>query len=443
MYRLAMADLKEWRKGRHKPLLILGARQTGKSWLMDEFGRQNYKSVIHIELENIPELQGIFEKVTDPERIFHLIEIYAGQKIDPETTLVILDEIQETPNALTALKYIQEKAPQYHVMAAGSYLGTGIHKKASFPVGKVDILELKPMSFYEFLLACNEAGMAQLLKEGKLEDAEIFASRLTDFLKYYYFVGGMPECVETFVKTRDLNEVRKIQNNLLLNYRLDFSKHVPQEEIARVNQIWGTLAGQLAKENRKFVYSQIKKGARSKEYETAIQWLTDTGLVHQVFRIDKPDLPLSAYRDDKAFKLYFLDVGLLGAMAHLQPETILKGSELFTEFKGALSEQYVLQELVIQTSQIYYWSAQNSVGEVDFITADGNEICPIEVKSGMNVRSKSLRSFIEKFRLNEGFRFSLQPYRKQDWLINYPLYAAGEFFSLLKHDEEPFLVELP
>lgn len=443
MYRNALEELKEWKSRNHKPLLILGARQTGKSWLMDEFGRKNFEKVIHLDLQKTPEFEMMFEKVNDPQRIFQLIEIYAGSKIDPESTLIIIDEIQEVPAALSSLKYIQEKTPEYHVMAAGSYLGTSLHCNESFPVGKVEVLHLKPMSFQEFLMACSQTGLASLIHDRKIEEAQVFELRLQDMLKYYYFVGGMPEAVKTFAETHDLFAVRRVQNNLLLSYRQDFSKHVPDSEIVKIYQIWDSIPKQLSKENKKFVYSNIKKGARSKEYESAIQWLSDTGLIHQIYRIDKPGLPLSAYQDPKAFKLYFVDIGLLGAMANLQPDTILSGSIFFTEFKGSMSEQFVLQELLIQTPSVYYWSASNSSGEVDFITSLGTSVIPIEVKSGMNVQAKSLKSFVEKYKLGDGIRFSLLPFKKQNWLINYPLYFAGEMFELLQPEQQIFVVELP
>lgn len=443
MYRTAMQELETWKNQSHKPLLILGARQTGKSWLMDEFGRHNYKDVIHLQLEKTPEYQSMFESVTDPQRIFNLIEIQSGRKIEPESTLVILDEIQEVPSALSSLKYMQEKMPDYHVMAAGSYLGTSLHRQSSFPVGKVDVMQLKPMSFSEFLIANKQERLASLLMDGNTKDAQVFDLRLQDMLKYYYFVGGMPEAVNTFVNTHDLAAVRQVQENLLMSYRQDFSKHVPDSEIPKVYQVWDSVVQQLAKENRKFVYKDMKKGARSKDYEVPIKWLTDTGLLHQIFRIDKPGIPLSAYQDRKAFKLYFVDIGLLDAMAKLQPETILDGSIFFTEFKGAMSEQFVLQELLAQTSGIYYWSSSDSKGEVDFITSEGNQILPIEVKSGTNMQSKSLKSFVEKYELKEGIRFSLLPYKKQDWLVNYPLYFAGQLLHLLKPVRNSFIVKVP
>lgn len=438
-----MKKLEEWKKSGHKPLLILGARQTGKSWLMEEFGHKNYRNVIHVELEDTPVFKAMFENVTDPGRILSLLEVYSQSKIDPEDSLVILDEIQETPNALTSLKYFNEKAPEYHVMAAGSYLGTSIHKKQSFPVGKVEILELKPMSFYEFLLALGQSGLANLIQERKVEEAQVFESRLKDLLGYYYFVGGMPEAVSVFAETHDLVKVRSTQNTLLTEYRKDFSKHIPTAELVKVYQVWDSVPEQLAKENKKFIYGELKKGARASQYEAAIQWLVDTGLLYKINRIDRPFLPLKAYEDHRAFKLYFLDVGLLGAAAGLQPETLLDGSIFFVEFKGALSEQFVLQELKLQTDSVYYWSASKSKGEVDFVIEDGGKVWPIEVKSGTNAQSKSLRSFIEKYGLKQGIRLSLLPYRKQDWLTNFPFYFSGQLLNFISNKPSSFVIQLP
>lgn len=426
-----MRKLAEWKQSTHKPLLILGARQTGKTWLMETFGKEHYENAVHIELENSPEMQEIFKTVTDPLRIIRMLEIYSGKNIDPENSLLILDEIQEVPKALSALKFFNEKAPEFHIMAAGSYLGTNLHRSQSFPVGKVEVLHLKPMSFTEFLLACGQKGLADFLEKRSIEDAQIFADRFNQMLRYYYFVGGMPEAVQTFVQTQDLSKVRQVQNMLLSQYRADFSKHIPGSEIPQVNMVWDSVPVQLAKENRKFVYSQMKSGARSKEFETAIQWLCDTGLLHRVFRIEKPYMPLSAYEDPKAFKLYFLDIGLLGAMAGLQEAMVLSDSIFFTEFKGALSEQFVLQELTLQTEFIFYWFHPRSTGEVDFVIQADGRAWPLEVKSGKNVQSKSLKAFLEKYNLPDGLRLSLLPYKKQDWLINYPLYFAGQILAFI------------
>ena len=360
-------------------------------------------------------------------RIISALKIVSGKQIHAENTLLIFDEIQEAPKALTALKYFQENAPEYAIVAAGSLLGVALHQGTSFPVGKVDFLHLYPMNFREFLLAIGESDLADLIKKQDLEMISAFHPKFSDLLRHYYYVGGMPEAVQAYVDTDDLQEVRSIQKSLLLYYKNDFSKHAPTETVPRVQMVWESIPKQLSKENKKFVYGVLRKGARAKEFELAIQWLQDCGLIHKSIRIDKPAMPLISYEDMSVFKIYMLDVGLLGARGDLDAKTILNGNDIFCEFKGSMTEQFIAQELKSYNMNLYYYSAENSRGEVEFIVQRNGHIEPIEVKAEENLQAKSLKALVTKYNLNDAIRSSMSNYKQQDWVTNVPLYMLAEY----------------
>lgn len=426
MYRIAMQQLNNWKnKKNRKPLIIRGARQVGKTWLMKEFGKENYSKVVYINFDNNERMKNLFEGSLEIERIITGIELYAGHKIDVDNTLLIFDEIQEVPKALTSLKYFNEDAPQYQIVCAGSLLGVALHNGTSFPVGKVEFMDLYPLSFFEFIMALGKTPHATLLQNKDFEMAVTFKQDYIDLLKYYYYVGGMPEVVMSFTENKDFNEVREIQQRILSAYEQDFSKHAPNETVPRIRMLWNSIPGQLAKENKKFIYGLVKEGARAKEYELALLWLTDCGLVHKIHRVKAPSLPLSAYEDLKAFKLFLLDIGLLSCMTGLRQETLLDGNNLFKEFKGALTEQYVLQQLeTIKNLNIYYWTTDRGTAEIDFVIDNGHDVIPIEVKAEQNLQAKSLKSYREKFHPQISLRVSMADYKKEEWLVNLPLYAV-------------------
>ncbi len=413
-----------------KPLIIRGARQVGKTWLMKEFGKTHYKNVAYVNFETALSLHHIFESGFEVEKLILALKIETGADIVPGETLVILDEIQECEAAITSLKYFQENANQYHIVAAGSLLGVASNKKRSFPVGKVDFLDLHPLSFSEFLLAVNEPQLLDLLQKKDWGLVTAFKSKYIDLLKQYYYVGGMPEVVLTFINQKDFKKVREKQLNILSSYEQDFSKHAPNEIVPRIRLVWQSLPSQLAKENRKFTYGNLKKGARAREFELAIEWLTNAGIVHKVNRCNKPGMPLIAYAVLSDFKLFILDVGLLAAMGNLDIHTLISEQSLFEEFKGALTEQYVLQQLKsIDQLPIYYWSAEKATAEIDFLIQYQNLIIPIEVKAAENLKAKSLKSYHQKFSPEMSIRTSLSDYRKDDWLVNLPLYACWTFIE--------------
>lgn len=426
MYRIAMEQLQKWKANkRHKPLIIRGARQVGKTWLMKEFGRSEYRSVVYINFDNNARMQTLFEGDLKVERIITGLELYAGQKIDADNTLLIFDEVQEVPKALTALKYFNEDAPQYQIVCAGSLLGIALHQGTSFPVGKVEFMDLYPLSFFEFVEAMGKGQYVELLQKGDFEMANTFRQEYTDLLKHYYYVGGMPEVVQAFADDRDFNETRDIQQRILAAYEQDFSKHAPNEVVPRIRMLWNSIPAQLTKENKKFIYGLIKDGSRAKEYELAMLWLTDCGLVHKVHRVTAPSLPLKAYEDLKAFKLFLVDVGLLSCMVDLRQDVLLDGNALFKEFKGALTEQYVLQQLkTLKAVNTYYWTAERATAEVDFVIDNGRDIIPVEVKAETNLQAKSLKVYHEKFRPRLSIRTSMADYKKEDWLLNLPLWAV-------------------
>lgn len=434
MKRNAIKELYEWKENNgRKPLVILGARQVGKTWLMKEFGKEAYKKCAYVNFEDNDDLRGLFEHDFDIQRIIANLQWTTGVTID-EDTLIILDEIQEAPRGITALKYFQEKAPQYHVIAAGSLLGIAMHKNDSFPVGKVDFMHLYPLSFYEFLNAIGEKKMVDLLQAKDWTMLTMVRAKFEERLRQYYFVGGMPAAVFAFVNDGDLNKVRTIQKSIIEAYERDFSKHAPAIEVPRIRMVWHSIPSQLSKENRKFIYGMIKEGARAKDFELAIEWLKDAGLIYKVNRCKKAQLPLAAYEDFSAFKMFLSDIGLMGAMSNIPVQSLLNGNMLFSDFKGALTEQFVLQQMKTnQTLSIYYWSADNSRGEIDFLVQQEEKVIPIEVKAEENLQAKSLRMFVERNPGLKGCRFSMSPYREQDWLVNYPLYSV---LTILGQTEE-------
>lgn len=432
MYRNKIEELKKWKISlNRKPLIIRGARQVGKTWLMKEFGNKFYDKCAYINFDDNSRMDKLFDGDFDLERIIQGLKIESGVNIEPENTLIILDEIQETPKALKALKYFCENARQYHIISAGSLLGVAIHEGTSFPVGKVDFLDLMPLSFFEFLEALGEDEILKLLEENDFKMIDVFNSKLKEYLKLYYYVGGMPEVVSAYTINKDLQEVRKIQKELLDAYEQDFSKHAPSNIVPRIRQLWNNIPTQLARENKKFIYGLIKEGARAREYEIALSWLIDCGIVYQVNRINNCKIPLSAYQDFNAFKLYMLDVGLLAAMAGIDDKTLLNGNDIFEEFKGSLTEQYVLCQLKQCTDlDVFYWSSERGTAEVDFITQIDGKNVPIEVKANENLQAKSLKTFIQKYKTSTNVRTSMSKYRKEDWLINIPLYSIGNIKTI-------------
>lgn len=427
MYRIAIEELFKWKnKKNSKPLLIRGARQVGKTWLMKEFGEKAFDKTVYISFDNNNIMKELFSTDLDIKRIITGIELYAGHKINPVNTLLIFDEIQEVPKALTSLKYFNENVPEYRIVAAGSLSGVALHRGTSFPVGKVEFLDLYPMSFVEFLMALGYDSYADILKQRDLKMATAFKEKYIEMLKYYYYVGGMPEAVLHFSENKDFNEVREIQKHILEAYEQDFSKHAPNEVVPRIRMLWHSIPTQLAKENKKFIYSLIKEGARAREYELAMLWLEDCGLIHKINRVNSPSIPLKAYEDFKAFKLFLLDVGLLCCMVRLDQKSLLHGNNLFKEFKGALTEQYVLQQLkTIRDLGIYYWTNNRGSAEIDFILDDGIRVIPMEVKAEVNLKAKSLKTFYEKYKPELSIRVSMMDYKKEEWLLNIPLYAIS------------------
>ena len=433
MYRLAIDQLKEWKnKPRRKPLIIRGARQVGKSWLMNEFGITCFNSVIKINCDDNPRMSAIFSEGFNKEKILLAFQAETGVKAVPNETLIILDEIQEIPNALKALKYFNEQAPEYHVIAAGSLLGIAMHEGTSFPVGKVEYLDLFPLSFDEFLLAINEKPLFEIIQSYDFELATAFKTKFIEYLKLYYFVGGMPEIVDLYINNKDFSEVRNVQERILFDYEQDFSKHAPKEIVPRIRALYNSLPKQLAKENKKFVYGLVKEGARAREYEIAISWLIDCGLIHRVDLVSKPEIPLKSYINGKAFKLFSSDIGLLGASAGIEARSLIEGNKLFTEFKGAMTEQYVLQQLKSSCNfSPFYWGKENSTAEIDFLLQFNSLVYPIEVKAETNLKAKSLKVFCEKYQNNNAIRISLADYKKEVNLINYPLYMINSLKKYL------------
>ncbi len=433
MKRFAMERLKEWKDDdKRLPLLVRGARQVGKTWLMKEFGKTCFEKYAYINFDHNRRMQQLFLGDFDIDRILQGLTIESDVEIEPENTLIILDEIQEVPEALQALKYFAEdERYAYFIIAAGSLLGIAMHEGTSFPVGKVDSIHLYPLSYAEFLCATGNEALYKLLQLCDFEMITNFKDRYIDLLRNYYYVGGMPAAVLSYKKEKSLKNVRRIQQRLLSDYEQDFSKHAPREVIPRIQMVWDGIPSQLAKENKKFIYNVLREGARAKDFELAIQWLCDCGLCYKVGRVKKGGVPLKAYQDLPAFKLYLLDVGLLAAMADLDAKTLLKGNEIFIEFKGALTEQFVCQQIYAELfGNPYYWSSETSSGEVDFVLQHSGKIIPLEVKAEENLNAKSLKHFVAAYKLDFGVRTSMSDYRKQEKLVNIPLYALATLWQL-------------
>jgi predicted AAA+ superfamily ATPase len=431
MERYAIQRLIAWKnKASRKPLIIRGARQCGKTWLMKQFAKEAYRDSIYISFDENSRIEKIFEPDLNPRRIITELEMMYQKKIDPENTLLIFDEIQESKRALKSLKYFNEEADNYHIVCAGSLLGIALHPGTSFPVGKVEFMDLYPLSFPEFLRALDQKPLVQLVTEEdpenlRLSELRLFRHEYEKFLRYYFFVGGMPEAAAAFVRTGDFSEVQHIQQSIIDMYDQDFSKHAPGVQVPKIRKLWNSIPVQLAKENKKFSYRLISDNARSREFESAMLWILDTGIAHSVHRVSDVKQPLKAY-EEKAFKLYMCDIGLLSCMSGIDKDILFEGDELFVEFKGALTEQYVLQQLVSQTPyRPFYWNNEGARAEIDFLIQAGRHIVPVEVKAGINLRAKSLQVYLEKHKPSMAFRTSLADYKSGLKVIDLPLYAIG------------------
>jgi len=425
MQRYALKHLINWKnKKNHKPLVIQGARQVGKTWLMQEFGKKYYEQVAYINFDVDVKSREIFDVDYDTERLIMDIGLATKTKINAENTLIIFDEIQECPRALTSLKYFRENAPQYDIIVAGSLLGVACHEGTGFPVGKVSFMNLFPLSFEEFLLAMGEERFVELLNKKDFKTIKLFNNKYEKLLKQYCYAGGMPEIVQDFVENKDFESVRNLQKEILSAYEEDFTKHIPTNTVAKIRLLWKSIPAQLSKENKKFIYGAAKEGARARDFEAALSWLINSGLVYRVNKITKPDLPITAYEDFNSFKLFVLDVGLLGAMTDLQADTIIDGNRIFEEFKGAIAEQYVLQQFkTIKDLPVFYWSNETSRAEIDFVIQIKSDVVPVEVKAERNLQAKSLKVYMEKFKPNYAIRTSMADYKKTDNLIDLPLYT--------------------
>ncbi len=425
MYRVVLEKLKEWKERSDRlPLILLGARQVGKTWLLKEFGKQYFNDVCYINFEQPNDLEQLFDGSINVERILDYLSTIHGKKIEKQKTLVIFDEVQEVPRALTSLKYFAEEAPEYAICCAGSLLGITLHEGTSFPVGKVEFMTLQPLSFYEFLLANEEEQTIEYIKKYYKDGLPAtIVEKMNDYLKQYFIVGGMPKCVDSFIKTRDYQKISNIQKDIIASYQNDFSKHAPKGIVPKIHHVWESIPSQLAKENKKFIYGVVREGARAREYEDALMWLKDCSAVRRVGHVAGGRLPLKAYEDLKSFKIYHLDIGLLRTMCDIDPSVIVNKEKLFMEFNGSLTEQFVLQELqsLDILNNIYYWS-EGAMSEVDFLFSYKNNVIPCEAKAGLNVHAKSLKVFMEKYKPEMAIRTSLKDYRKEDGLLNLPLY---------------------
>ncbi|MCC8070487.1 MAG: ATP-binding protein [Bacteroidales bacterium] len=428
MERTILYDLRKWKESAiRKPLILEGARQVGKTWSLLEFGRRHYEDIAYINFEEERAMRGLFKQDYDVERILRAIRTFTGSQCVAGKTLIIMDEIQEAEGGLTALKYFCERAREQHIAVAGSLLGIEMHRGASFPVGKANILKVFPMTFLEFLKAMDKHSWAEAIERRDWESLSLVHEKINELLKYYYYVGGMPEAVDAFSKGVTMQEVRQIQLEILEGYERDFSKHAPIELVPRIESAWNSLPRQLSRENRKFLFGLVKEGARAREYELSLQWLKDSGLIYVVYNLEAPRLPLKSYQDSKAFKVFVHDVGLLGAMCRLDSHTLIEGSRVFTEFRGALTEQYALQQL-IPNCEPYHWAKPNSQQEVDFILENKNEVNALEIKAEENLRSQSLKSFMADHPEVKAFRASMKPYRQEKNLTNIPLYGLGSLY---------------
>ena len=432
MQRYALKHLIDWKnKKNHKPLVIQGARQVGKTWLMQEFGKKYYEQVAYINFDVDVKSREIFDIDYDTERLIMDIGLATKTKINAENTLIIFDEIQECPRALTSLKYFRENAPQYDIIVAGSLLGVACHEGTGFPVGKVSFMNLFPLSFEEFLLAMGEERFVELLNKKDFKTIKLFNNKYEKLLKQYCYVGGMPEIVQDFVENKDFESVRNLQKEILSAYEEDFTKHIPTNTVAKIRLLWKSIPAQLSKENKKFIYGAAKEGGRARDFVAALSWLINSGLVYRVNKITKPDLPITAYEDFNSFKLFVLDVGLLGAMTDLQADTIIDGNRIFEEFKGAIAEQYDLQQFkTIKDLPVFYWSNETSRAEIDFVIQIKSDVVPVEVKAERNLQAKSLKVYMEKFKPNYAIRTSMADYKKTDNLIDLPLYALENIKNL-------------
>lgn len=424
MERDVMQQLYAWKeRPNRKPLIIRGARQVGKTWLMMAFARQAYEKWVYVNFEEEEVLRHVFEQDFDIPRILEALSLRFHTEIDRHT-LLLFDEIQAAPRGITSLKYFCEKAPTQPVIAAGSLLGLSMHGGDSFPVGKVDFLSLQPMTFMEFLHAAGQGRLAKLITDAGWGTMVYVKDRLIQLLRTYYYVGGMPEAVKAYCDGLGYEEVRRIQANILMTYENDFSKHAPASEVPRIKMVWHSITSQLSKENRKYIYGVLRQGARAREFEVAVEWLQDAGLVYKVNRTKSGEMPLSAFEDFGSFKLFMLDVGLMCAMNKIPSDAILLGNDIFSTYRGAMTEQYVCQQLMREADFIYYWSADNSRGEIDFLIQKDNRIIPIEVKAEENLKAKSLSAFVARYPSLHAVRLSMSDYREQDWMTNVPLYAA-------------------
>ena len=425
MERFVYQQIEEWKRSPYrKPLVLNGARQVGKTWLLKEFAQREYLKTAYIMCRRNHLAKEIFSKDFDIDRILRALRALTGVDITPDDTLIILDEVQDIPEAIEALKYFHEDAPNYHIAVAGSLLGLAIHKDVSYPVGQVNTINVLPMNFREFLLAKGENEMVKLLSNQDFYTINILHDKFTELLRQYFFVGGMPEAVKKYVETEGLKEVRNIQKEILKGYELDFSKHAPKEQLERIRMVWQTIPSQLFKENKKFIYGSVRKGARAKDFEIAIQWLVDAGLAYKVTRVNKVALPLKIYEEPSAFKLFLSDIGLLGAMVDLQAVQVLVNNDFITEYKGGMTEQYVHQQMRSRgLDSVYYHSTNDSRLEIDFLIQRNNQLVPIEVKGGENVHSNSLSTLLGNNPSLCAERYSMKPYRKQKQLTNIPLYA--------------------
>ena len=432
MERFLMEQLANWKESsRRKPLILNGARQVGKTWLLQEFARRHFDSMAYVSLDSNETARNLFEADLDITRIIRDLSVLTGVAIEPENTLVILDEIQSAPKAITSLKYFCENAPEYAVAAAGSLLGISATEGTGYPVGKVNTLDLYPLSFREFLDATGNHMLHELIDTGDEASLNAFSEKLVSLLRHYYVVGGMPAIVDSFAQGESLSNIRSMQGQLLEDYLRDFTKHAPMRIYPKMLEAWNSIPEHLAQENKKFVFGHIRQGARGKDYEETLIWLSQAGLIYRVPRVTKPGIPLAAYSDNKSFKVFLVDIGLLGAMSGLDPTSVLNGNAAFTEFKGALTEQYVCQQLISDCSlDPFYWSADNSRGEIDFLVQHGGKIFPIEVKAQENLQSKSLRAFSERYEGTTPVRFSLSGFRDDGWMRNIPLWALTRLLEL-------------
>ena len=428
MKRLVYDRLVKWKnKTDRKPLILYGARQVGKTWLLREFGDNEYSNVAYINCDEVGKMKTIFSDF-DTERLIRSFSVLSGQTIKPGETLIILDEIQVVPTAITSLKYFCENAPEYHLAVAGSLLGIGLHEGTGFPVGKIDEINLYPLSFKEFLLALGKDILVSNMEEHRWNELSQYANMFIDLLRQYYYVGGMPAVVKSYAEKQDIFEVRDIQKQILADYKQDFSKHVPADILPKVNMVWDSIPAQLAKENKKYIYSAVKKGGRAKEFENAIQWLADAGLVYKTILVSKVEKPLKFYENMESFKLFMLDLGLLGALSDVDARDVLIDDNAFIEYKGAFTEQYVLQEMKALDMNVYYYSRERARLELDFVIQKYN-VYPIEVKAEENLRSKSLKTIFESDNNLKPVRFSMAGYREQDWMVNVPLYLVAEWIG--------------